>query len=101
MPLSLLGLARGKLAVFVGGNLWHGQDLREGVFRALLRERAPAFPVLDTLVNLETRQLTYEATLDPRIILPKIAGVPRVMTNKLQFACAENVMNESKRGGYT
>ncbi|WP_143529912.1 hypothetical protein [Salibaculum halophilum] len=89
------------MAVFVGGNLWHAQDLRQGVFRALARERAPAFPVLDALVNLETRQLTDAATLDPRIILPKIAGAPRVMTNKLQFACAENVMNESKWDEYT
>jgi LacI family transcriptional regulator len=54
----------GKLAIFVGGNRWHGHDLREVGFRAFARERAPAFPVLDTLVNLETRQLTYEATLD-------------------------------------
>ena len=54
----------GKVAVFVGGNRWHGHDLREVGFRAFMRESAPGFTVLDTLVNLETRQLTYEATLD-------------------------------------
>lgn len=54
----------GKLAIFVGGNRWHGHDLREVGFRAFLRDSAPGFKVLDTLVNLETRQLTYEATLD-------------------------------------
>jgi LacI family transcriptional regulator len=54
----------GKLAIFVGGNRWHGHDLREVGFRAFARERAPAFAVLDTLVNLETRQLTCEATRD-------------------------------------
>ena len=54
----------GKLAIFVGGNRWHGHDLREVGFRAFQRDSAPEFTVLDTLVNLETRQLTYEATLD-------------------------------------
>lgn len=54
----------GKLAVFVGGNRWHGHDLREVGFRSFIRAEAPEFTVLDTLVNLETRQVTYEATLD-------------------------------------
>ncbi|MCB2137272.1 MAG: LacI family DNA-binding transcriptional regulator [Rhodobacteraceae bacterium] len=54
----------GKLAVFVGGNRWHGHVLREVGFRAFVRENAPGFDVLDTLVNLETRQVTYEATID-------------------------------------
>lgn len=54
----------GKLAVFVGGYRWHGHELRETGFRSYIREMAPQFTILDTLVNLETRQLTYEATLD-------------------------------------
>jgi LacI family transcriptional regulator len=54
----------GKVAVFVGGSRWHGHELRETGFRSYFREYAPQFIVLDTLVNLETRQLTYEATLD-------------------------------------
>lgn len=54
----------GKIAVFVGGYRWHGHELRETGFRSYFREYAPHFTVLDTLVNLETRQLTYEATLD-------------------------------------
>ncbi len=52
----------GKLAMFVGGNRWHSHDLREAGFRSYVREAGSAFSVLDTLVNLETRQLTYEAT---------------------------------------
>ncbi len=55
--------AAGKLAIFVGGHRWHGHELRETGFRAYLRERAPGLVVLEALVNLETRQLTYEATL--------------------------------------
>jgi LacI family transcriptional regulator len=47
-----------------GGYRWHGHELREAGFRSWFREFAPQFQMLDTLVNLETRQLTYEATLD-------------------------------------
>jgi len=55
--------AAGPLAIFIGGNRWHGHDLRETGFRAYLRETAPQLEVLETMVNLETRQLTYEAAL--------------------------------------
>lgn len=65
----------GKLAIFVGGNRWHGHDLREVGFRSFVRDNAPAFSVLDTLVNLETRQLTYEATLDLLQRHPDLKGI--------------------------
>ena len=53
----------GTLAIFVGGLRWHGHDLRDQGFRAYLRSHAPRLTVLDTIINLETRQLTYEAVL--------------------------------------
>lgn len=65
----------GPLAVFVGGNRWHGHDLREVGFRSFVREKAPSFTVLDTLVNLETRQLTYEATLELLARHPDLRGI--------------------------
>ncbi len=65
----------GKLAVFVGGYRWHGHELRETGFRSYFREFAPQFTVLDTLVNLETRQLTYEATLDLLERHPDLRGI--------------------------
>lgn len=65
----------GKLALFVGGNRWHGHDLREVGFRSYIRENAPTLPVLDTLVNLETRELTYEATLDLLTRHPDLRGI--------------------------
>ncbi|WP_102227081.1 LacI family DNA-binding transcriptional regulator [Acidimangrovimonas sediminis] len=67
--------APGKLAVFVGGSRWHGHELRETGFRSYFREYAPAFEVLDTLVNLETRQLTYEATLALLARHPDLRGI--------------------------
>lgn len=65
----------GKIAVFIGGTRWHGHELRETGFRSYLREYAPQFHVLDTLVNLETRQLTYEATLDLLERHPDLRGI--------------------------
>ena len=65
----------GKLAIFVGGNRWHGHDLREVGFRSFVREAGAGFSVLDTLVNLETRQLTYEATLDLLDRHPDLKGI--------------------------
>ena len=65
----------GKIAVFVGGYRWHGHELRETGFRSYFREYAPQFTILDTLVNLETRQLTYEATLDLLNRHPDLRGI--------------------------
>jgi len=65
----------GRVGLFVGGHRWHGHELRETGFRAFFRESAPQFEVLDTLVNLETRQLTYEATLDLLARQPHLRGI--------------------------
>lgn len=65
----------GKIAVFVGGYRWHGHELRETGFRSYFREYAPNFTILDTLVNLETRQLTYEASLDLLGRHPDLRGI--------------------------
>lgn len=65
----------GKVAVFVGGHRWHGHELRETGFRSYFREYHPRFTVLDTLVNLETRQLTLEATLDLLERHPDLRGM--------------------------
>jgi LacI family transcriptional regulator len=75
---SIIGMTAprpGKVAVFVGGYRWHGHELRETGFRSWFRENAPQFTILDTLVNLETRQLTYEATLDLLDRQPDLRGM--------------------------
>jgi len=54
----------GKIAVFVGSHRFHGHELREIGFRSYFREHAPDFTVLETLVNLETAELTHQAMLD-------------------------------------
>lgn len=65
----------GTMAVFVGGHRWHGHELREAGFRSYLRECAPQMTVLEPLVNLETRQLTYEATLGLLARQPELRGI--------------------------
>ena len=54
----------GKVAVFVGSHRWHGHQLRETGFRSYFREHAPDFQILETVVNLETAEVTHEATLN-------------------------------------
>lgn len=73
--LALAAPARGRIAVFVGGHRWHGHDLRETGLRSWFRECAPDFTLLETRVNLETRQLTYEATLDLLARHPDLCGI--------------------------
>ncbi|RVO93440.1 substrate-binding domain-containing protein, partial [Sinorhizobium meliloti] len=54
----------GKVAAFVGSHRFHGHELREIGFRSYFRENAPDFEVLDMMVNLDTPDITHEATLD-------------------------------------
>ncbi len=66
---------QGKIAVFVGGSRWHGHELRETGFRSYLREHSAHHELLETLVNLETRNVTYEATLDLLHRHPDLSGI--------------------------
>lgn len=73
--LDKAALGPGPVAVFIGGTRWHGHELRDQGFRAHLRDHAPGLVVLETLVNLETRQLTYEATLALIARHPDLRGI--------------------------
>ncbi|MEN9409236.1 MAG: hypothetical protein RL216_1210 [Pseudomonadota bacterium] len=73
--ISLSARGPGKVALFVGGARWHGHDLRETGFRTYLREERPDLEVLDSFVNLETRQLTYETTLTLLNRNPDLRGI--------------------------
>jgi LacI family transcriptional regulator len=55
---------KGKVALFVGSHRFHGHEAREMGFRAFFREEAPAFTLLETLVNFEDPQFTEEALLN-------------------------------------
>ncbi len=65
----------GKLLIYIGGHRFHGHELREVGYRAYLREIAPHLEFLETVVNLETRQLTYETTLAALDRHPDLRGI--------------------------
>lgn len=54
----------GKIGIFVGGHRFHGHELRETGVRSSLREYGRDYELLNPQSNLETRQLTYEATME-------------------------------------
>ncbi|MGR9209285.1 LacI family DNA-binding transcriptional regulator (plasmid) [Rhizobium leguminosarum] len=65
----------GKVACFVGSHRFHGHELREIGFRSYFRENAPEFDVVDTLINLETAEITHEATLTLLQKHPDLVGL--------------------------
>ncbi|MCO6385380.1 LacI family DNA-binding transcriptional regulator [Oceanicola sp. 502str15] len=65
----------GRIAIFVGGHHWHGHHLREAGFHAYMREMAPQHELLPTFVNLDTRQMTYEATASLLAREPNLRGM--------------------------
>lgn len=93
---ALAARGPGKVAIFVGGHRWHGHELRETGLRAYLRETAPELTALETLVNLETRQLTYEAVLALLARYPDLRGI-YVAGGGMEGAIA--ALREAKRGG--
>lgn len=65
----------GKVALFVGSHRFHGHELREVGFRSYMRENAPEFEVLDTLVNLDAADITHEATVNLLHRHPDLVGL--------------------------
>jgi LacI family transcriptional regulator len=63
------------VAIFVGGARWMGHEQRDAGLRAYLRDHAPHLRVLETAVNLETRQLTQDATLALLSNTPDLCGI--------------------------
>lgn len=72
---ALAAKGPGKVAVFIGGHRWHGHDLRDTGFRAYLHQHAPQLEVMDSLINLETRVLTFETTLALLARQPQLRGI--------------------------
>lgn len=62
--ISRLARSKGKVLLLLGGHRFHGHSLRETGFRSYMREYAPEFEVMDALITLETRRLTYELVMD-------------------------------------
>ncbi len=86
----------GTLAAFIGGTRWHGHELRDLGFRGYLRDHAARLSVLDTLVNLETRALTYEAV---RGLLTRHADLRGIYVAGGGMEGAIAALRDAKAGG--
>lgn len=64
----------GKVACFVGSHRYHGHELREIGFRSFFRENAPQFELVETVINLETAEITHEATINLLKEHPDLVG---------------------------
>lgn len=73
--LSRLSRTPGKVLLLLGAHRFHGHSLRETGFRSYMREYAPDFEVLDALITLETRRLTYELLMDTISRHPDLVGL--------------------------
>lgn len=60
--LSRMATRPGKIATFIGGHRYHGQELRETGMRSSFREYAPNLELLNAQLNLEEPEVTYETT---------------------------------------
>lgn len=87
---------QGRIAVFIGGHRFHGHDLRETGCRSYFREYAPEVGFLDTLINLETRQLTHESTL---ALLDRHADLAGIYCAGGGMEGAISALRESGRAG--
>jgi len=65
----------GKVACFVGSHRYHAHESREIGLRSYFREYAPQFEVIETSVNLESADVTFEATLHLLRQHPDLAGI--------------------------
>ncbi len=59
--ISRLARAAGKVAVLVGSHRYLGHETAEISFRSYFREHAPAFQLLETVVDQEEDRLAYES----------------------------------------
>ena len=73
--ISRLSSRPGKVGLILGSHRYHCQEQCEISFRAYLREQAPQFQLLETLVSLEDNALAQQATLELLQQHPDLVGV--------------------------
>lgn len=73
--ITRLARAPGSVAIFVGSHRYLDHDTREISLRSYLRELAPAFRLLEPLVDLEQPEVAYDAALTLLKRHPELAGI--------------------------
>jgi LacI family transcriptional regulator len=65
----------GRIGIIVGSHRYLCQETAEISFRSWFREHAPAFQLLEPLVNLEEARIAHEATLELMARNPDLVGL--------------------------
>jgi LacI family transcriptional regulator len=65
----------GKVAVLVGSHRYLSQETTEISFRSYMRENAPEFHVLESLINLDDDRITYEAVVNLVASAPDLSAI--------------------------
>jgi LacI family transcriptional regulator len=65
----------GSVGVVLGSHRYLGQELAEISFRSYFREHAPAFTLLETMINLEDPHIAQEATITLLRRHPDLVGL--------------------------
>lgn len=62
--ISRLARTPGKIAILLGSHRYLSQEMAEMSFRSYMREHAPAFQLLEPIVNLDDERIAYEAVVN-------------------------------------
>jgi len=73
--ISRLARVPGQVAVLVGTHRYLGQETSEISFRSYFRQHAPAFQLLETVVDQEEDRLAYDSIRALLINHPRLVGI--------------------------
>lgn len=73
--ISRLSRRPGQVGILLGTHRYLGQEMSEVSFRSYLREYAPAFTVMESIIDLDDSRLTYEAAADMIASNPDLVGI--------------------------
>ena len=59
--ISRLAKRPGKVGILLGSHRYLSQEISEISFRSYMREHAPAFQLLEPIINLDDERIAYEA----------------------------------------
>lgn len=73
--ISRLSKQPGRVGIMLGTHRYLGQEMSEVSFRSYLREYAPMFTVMESIIDLDDSKLAYEATVDMITSNPDLVGI--------------------------
>ncbi|MEX1057242.1 MAG: LacI family DNA-binding transcriptional regulator [Natronospirillum sp.] len=73
--VSRLSRSPGKVAIMLGTHRYQSQEISEISFRSYLREYAPEFQVLESVLNLDENRLAYEAAVSLLTSNPELVAI--------------------------